>query len=531
MSDTLISHQLQPGTPFDRRDLATATPDAEGILECDVAIIGSGMGGSTFAHGLRDSGLDVVVIERGDFLPREIENWTTESVFGEGRYRNAEPWLDADNKAFNPGVFYYVGGNTKFYGAMLPRFREQDFQIVQHQEGVSPAWPISYAELEPYYAQAEILYRVHGQAGDDPSEPWRSSDYPHPALKHDTALLPLEQSMRRSGLKPFAMPAAVDYGAGRGCVLCSTCDGYPCLVDAKCDAEVSALRPILQGGNTRLLVRTRIDKLDTSDDGQRVTQAIGTRDGKPVIIRAKRFVLACGAVNTAALLFKSANTYHPHGLGNSSGQLGRNYMVHNSTFLLAVDPRRENTVMFQKTLAINDWYNASATQPYPLGNVQMLGKIKEPMISPMRPWVPKFASRYLTQHSVDMYLTSEDLPTAYNRVVYDKERDSIKVYWTPNNLKTHQALVDKISGVMRSAGYPLVLTERMGIATNSHQCGTAVMGRDAKSSVLDVNCKLHDLQNTWVVDSSFFPSSAAVNPALTIAANALRVAERFIKDD
>jgi choline dehydrogenase-like flavoprotein len=258
-----------------------------------------------------------------------------------------------------------------------------------------------------------------------------------------------------------------------------------------------------------------------------VTEAHGVINGRDVTLRAKRFVLACGAVNSAALLFKSANDQHPEGLGNSSGQLGRNYMVHNSTFMLAVDPRRKNKVIFQKTLAINDWYSASPHNSFPLGNVQMLGKIREPMITSMRPWLPKFASRYITDHSVDLYLTSEDLPTQENRVTYDKSRGAIKVHWTPNNLKAHEGLVSKTSKVMREAGYPVILKARMGIATNSHQCGTAVMGKDPASSVLDVNCKLHDLDNVWVVDSSFFPSSAAVNPALTIAANALRVAENF----
>lgn len=531
MNDEVISfhhaQQPQPAAPEHWRLLDTVTPDENGLVTCDVLVIGSGMGGSTFAHGIQDKGLDVVVVERGDFLPREIENWSVKAVFGEGRYRNADTWFDANDKPFKPGVFYYVGGNTKFYGAMLPRFREQDFGEIQHQEGVSPAWPISYADLEPFYARAEVLYRVHGTRSEDPCEPWRSSDFPWPGLKHDPALGALEKSMRAAGLRPFSMPAAIDYGTDRACVRCSTCDGFPCLVDAKGDAEFSALRPTLSKGKARLLVRSRIDRLLTSDDGRTVTEAIGERDGKPIRIRAKRFVLSCGAVNTAILLLKSASTQHPNGLGNSSGQVGHNYMVHNSTFMLAVDPRRHNEVVFQKTLALNDWYLASPGQPYPLGNVQMLGKIREAMISPMKPWLPKFVSRYITDHSVDLYLTSEDLPSAHNRVVYDAAKQRIKVYWQPNNLKTHNQLVERTTSLMRKAGYPIVLTERMGIATNSHQCGTAVMGTDPDRSVLNSDCRMHDLDNVWIVDSSSFPSSAALNPALTIAANALRVAHHF----
>lgn len=529
MSTQEITHSAQAmleGAPASRRSTSTVKPDENGTVTCDVLIIGSGMGGSTFAHALISKGLDVLVVERGDFLPRESENWSAEAVFGQGRYRNAEQWLDRDNNPFSPGVFYYVGGNTKFYGAMLPRFREVDFTEIRHAEGIAPAWPVSYADFEPYYCHAEALYKVHGNAGQDPTEPWRSKPYPWPGLKHDASLLPLEAAMKKEGLSPFVMPAAVDYGTDRACVLCSTCDGYPCLLEAKADAEISTLRPALQSG-ARLMVGTKIDRLLTSTDGKRVTEAVGEKDGKPVRIIASRVAIACGAVNSAALLLRSRNADHPNGLGNSSDQLGRNYMVHNSTFMIAVDPRRINKVKFQKTLAINDWYSAGPRNTFPLGNVQMLGKIREPMISPARPWIPKIVSRYITGHSVDLYLTSEDIPTQDNRVEYDEERHSIKIYWTPNNLSAHKKLVEKTTEIMKKAGYPVVLTERMGIATNSHQCGTAVMGIDPSKSVVDTNCKMHDLDNVWIIDSSWFPSSAAVNPALTIAANALRVAAKF----
>lgn len=503
--------------------------NARGAIECDVAIIGSGMGGSTFAYSLRDSNLKVLVVERGDHLRKEPENWDANAVFAQRRYHNAEQWIDGHTgRSFSPGVFYYVGGNTKFFGAMLPRLRECDFGTIAHAEGISPAWPFPYSVMEPWYVKAEFLYRAHGAADADPTEPPRSHPYPYPAIQHDPALIPLVDSLRRAGLHPFSMPAAVDYGRGLPCILCSTCDGYPCQVDAKRDAEISALRPALTTGNISLLTRTRIDTLETTADGRIVTAAIAERDGTPVRIEAKRFVLACGAVNTAALLLKSANRQHPNGLGNSSDQLGRNYMVHNSTFMLAIDPRRRNTVSFQKTLGINDWYGASQAAPYPLGNVQMLGKIRAPMVAGMHPWLPTALCRYITDHSVDLYLTSEDLPDPQNRVVYRPDSRSIVVYWRPNNLSAHRRLVRNATRALRAAGYPFVVTDRMGIGTNSHQCGTAVMGSDPAKSVLTPECRLHDIDNVWVVDSSSFPSSAAVNPALTIAANAMRVAEHIL---
>ena len=494
----------------------------------DVVILGSGMGGSTFAHALQHSGLKILIVDRGGHLVKEDANWDTHAVFADKRYHNAENWYDGKTgKTFKPGVFYYVGGNTKFYGAMLPRFREEDFGAIEHAQGVAPAWPVTYSDMEPWYCEAEKLYRVHGASGMDATDPWRSEPYPYPALQHDPALRPLEASLKRDGLKPFSMPAAVNFGAGLPCILCSTCDGYPCRVDAKMDAEISALRPAIRSGSIDLLTDTKIDRLETSADGTKITAAIGSRNGEPVRIEAKRFVLACGAVNSTALLLRSANAVHPRGIANSSDLLGRNYMVHNSTFMLAVDPRRVNKVAFQKTLALNDWYLSDKDYGFPLGNVQMLGKIKEPMVSGMRPWLPKPISRYITNHSVDLYLTSEDLPVRDNRVTWDNEKQAITVFWTPNNLPAHEALVVKTKRALKRAGYPLILADRMGIGTNSHQCGTAVMGRDSAASVLDVNCRAHDVQNLWLIDSSSFPSSAAVNPALTIAANALRVATSF----
>lgn len=497
---------------------------ANGVVRADVVIIGSGMGGSTMAHSLRDTGAHVLVVERGDFLPRELENWSAEAVFEDGKYKNAEQWYDRDGKGFDPGAYYYVGGNTKFYGAMLPRFRESDFAKTIHRDGASPAWPVSYADMEPYYARAEQLYKVHGEKGADPTDPWRSSDYPYPPVPHEPDIQRLADKLAGRGLRPFSMPAAIDLGPTGKCVRCATCDGFPCMVDAKCDADVAALRPAIQRGSVSLLTRTRITNLDVTADGKVVTEAHGVRDNEPIRIVASRFVVAAGATNTTALLLGSRSTKHPDGLGNSSNLLGRNYMVHNSTFFVAVNPLRRNSTTFQKTLTWNDWYEAGAGTPHPLGNVQMLGKLRAPMIAGAKRYVPRSILRHMTDRSMDLYLTSEDLPDRDNRVSLGRN-GHIVVDWTPNNVDTHRELVRRTTKLMRSVGYPLIFTERMGIATNSHMCGTAVMGEDPRTSVLDSTCRLHDVSNVWVADSSSFPSSAAVNPALTIAANAMRIAD------
>jgi choline dehydrogenase-like flavoprotein len=493
-------------------------------IECDIAILGSGMAGGTAAYALRDAGARVLLIERGGFLPREDANWSATAVFGEKRYKNAELWYDGNSKkSFLPGVHYWVGGNTKVFGACLPRFRVQDFEDIEHPDGVSPAWPIAYGDMEPHYSEAERIYGVHGVGHGDPTEPWRSTDYPYPGLEHEPGIATLAASLSEQGLNPFVMPMGIDFRDGGQCIRCRTCDGFPCRVGAKNDAEVRAVRPALAAGNTRLLTGALVTRLETSADGRTVREAVVVKDGQEVRVRADRFLVACGAANSSVLLLRSTSPRHPSGLGNSSGLVGTNYMVHASTFVTAIDPRRRSNVFFQKTLGINDWYLPGGGTERPLGNVQMLGKLQAAMVKPARRWVPMPLLDYMTDHSIDLYLTTEDVPTPENRVTIGRG-GQITVHWTPNNLASHRELRKRATAMLRRAGYPLVFTERMGIDTNSHMCGTAAMGEDPKRSVLDPYCRSHDVQNLWVLDSSSFPSSAALNPALTIAANVLRVA-------
>jgi len=516
----MIVSQPSPQPPL--RAGALVNPDKE-TLTADVVIIGSGMGGGTLAWALKDTGLDVLIIERGQFLPREPENSQPDHVFIKKRYVTSEPWYDAKTgQPFQPGVYYWVGGNTKMYGACLPRFRRSDFEEVAHQEGVSPAWPFSYDDLEPCYAKAEELYEVHGVVGEDPTEPEHSTPYRYPPLSHEPAVERLAERLRQQGLHPFHMANGIHLPSMAERRADATSDGSPSPTGAKSDAENRAVRPALASKAVRLLLGAYVRRLDTSSDGHTVTAAEAQVGDQRVRIEAKTFVICGGAVNSAALLLRSANDQHREGLGNSSGLLGCNYMVHNSTFFLAVNPARRNDTAWQKTLGLNDWYEAGPTTPYPLGNLQMLGKLRAPMIKAARSWAPLWALKMITDRSLDIYLTTEDLPRLDNRVIIDG--DKIMINWTPNNTAPHEELVKRVSRVVRKAGYPIVLIERMGIATNSHMCGTAVTGTDPSHSVLNPDCRSHDVDNLYVVDSSFFPSSAALNPALTIAANALRVA-------
>jgi choline dehydrogenase-like flavoprotein len=481
------------------------------------------MGGGTLAWALKDTGLDVLILERGQFLPREPENSQPDHVFVKKRYVTSKPWYDAKTgQPFQPGVYYWVGGNTKMYGACLPRFRRSDFEEVSHQEGVSPAWPFSYDDLEPFYGQAEQLFQVHGSVDEDPTEPPHSTDYPYPPLSHEPAVERFANMLYLQGLHPFHMACAMQLPSRAERIADTTADGSPSSTGNKGDAENRAVRPALESPTVRLLLGAYVRRLHTGADGHSVTAAEAQLGDRIIRIQAKTFVVCGGAVNSAALLLRSVSDQHPNGLGNSSGLLGRNYMVHNSTFFMAVDPRRRNDTAWQKTLGLNDWYEAGPETRYPLGNLQMLGKLQAPMVKAARPWAPIWALKLVTDRSLDMYLTTEDLPRSENRVSVDG--DQIMINWTPNNLTPHQELVKRVSRTARKAGYPIVLSERMGIATNSHMCGTAVAGTDPSTSVLNPNCRSHDVSNLFVVDGGFFPSSAALNPALTIAANALRVA-------
>jgi choline dehydrogenase-like flavoprotein len=492
--------------------------DVDGDVDCDIAIVGAGVGGATLAWALRQRGAKILVIEQGDFLPRERENWSPRAVHGLGRYKNSAPWIDIEGNEFVPGNYHYVGGSSKLYGGSMPRFRERDFGEVQLRDGVSPAWPVTYEQMEPYYVQAERLYWVHGGPGD-PTEPWRSTSFPFPAVPHEPPIARLADRLEQQGLRPFTLPLAVDWRAGGRCVLCATCDSYACMVDAKGDADVCAMRPALESPDVKLLARAEVRRVVTERDGATVASLDVRRDGRDLRVRADRYVIAAGAVNTAALLLRSG------GVANASGQLGRNYMAHVSSFLVGARSGREHQIQFQKTLGVNDWYYEGPSTPYPLGNIQGLGKLYGVTIKAARRWVPLGLLDWITRRSVDFFCESEDLPRPENRVDVDSS-GRIHLNWTPNNLEAHAELVRRMSRALRLAGYPFIFTQQLGTAATSHQCGTARMGVDEATSVVDPQCKAHDLDNLWIVDASVFPSSAAVNPALTIAATALRAAEQ-----
>ena len=490
-------------------------------LDADVVVVGSGMGGGTTAWALAQRGVDVLVLERGERVPRERENWSPEAVFLDRRYKPAETWEDGDGRSFRPGVHYVVGGNTKVYGASLPRFRVSDFEEVAHLEGVSPAWPFRYADLERYYGEAERLYAVHGTTGEDPTEPWRSTPYPYAALPHEPYVAALADRLRAAGVRPSSTAIGVDLRPGGSCVRCATCDGFPCRLGAKSDAEVCAIDPALATGSARLATGLRVERLVTDGSGRSVTRAVGVGPSGPVTVHARRFVVSAGAANSAALLMASASSEHPDGLANSSGRLGTSFMMHNNAHIAAIDVDGRNDVVFQKTLAVTDWYEDGG-DGHPLGSLQTIGKVQGVMMKSWATRVPLRVLEAIARRSVEWLVMAEDLPDPANRVTLTAS-GRIRTSRVARGTRQHALLLRRAKRLMRSAGYDVVATQPFDISMNSHMCGTVVAGADARSSVLDGHCKAHELTNLWVVDAGFFPSSAAMNPALTIAAQALRV--------
>jgi choline dehydrogenase-like flavoprotein len=513
----------------------------------DVLVIGSGPGGATTAARVAETGKRVLLLERGDFLPRERDNWSSHAVFGEAKYTADETFYDARDRPFRPELHYCVGGNSKVYGAALLRLLPADFGEVQHRDGVAPAWPLDYGDMEPYYARAEHLFWVHGQHGEDPFAGPSSQDYRYPPVRHEPRIQQLSDGLEKLGLHPFHLPLGVQLtqdAHGRaapdsGCIRCDRVDGFPCPLGAKADAEWAVIRPALAAHpNLALMTRTTVERLITDASGRLVTGAAVTLpDGTPHLFTADVVVLSAGAILSAALLLKSGNDKHPRGLANSSDLVGRNYMRHNNLALIAFS-REPNPTVFQKTMGLNDFYGPSEGWQYPMGHIQMLGKSDDWQIKAAAPraleWAPSAPYGEVAKHSIDFWLSSEDLPLADSRVTLRPD-GAIRLALQPGNntesltrlRKTFEGMLGQLGMVETTFVRSLYLHKAFDHAATAHQAGTARFGTEPASSVLDVHCQAHDLDNLYVVDGSFMPSIGAVNPTLTIIANALRVGDHI----
>jgi choline dehydrogenase-like flavoprotein len=518
----------------------------------DVIIIGAGPGGGAAAHRLAQTGKRILLIERGQYLPRERQNWDTMEVFGRARYQADEVWKSSNGDSFRPGLHYWVGGNSKLYGAALFRLRESDFRAVRHVDGVSPEWPLKYDVFEPYYQQAEALYGVHGERGEDPTEPWASGPFPKPPVRHEKRIAELADGMQREGLHPFHLPIGAwieedENGVTRPdspCLRCDPFDGYPSLTNGKADAQVACIDPALKAHpNLMLLTGAYVERLSTDASGGAVTGVETLIEGTQRAFCADVVMVACGALSSALLFLRSVSDAHPNGLANSSDLVGRNYMRHNNATVLAIS-RTPNPTEFQKTLGLNDFYHGHALSPandweFPLGHIQMVGKsdgaqVELEGLPAMLHWLPQQPFDWIAKHSIDFWLQTEDLPRPENRVFYREGVPHLDLTETNSEsakrLKEKlRALCDKVDIHPHLMDRRLYLGKDVPIGGTAHQSGTMRFGEDAQTSVLDLDCRAHEIDNLYVVDASFFPSIGAVNPTLTLIANALRVADIVAK--
>ena len=487
----------------------------------DVAVVGSGAGGGTLAWALARRGRKVLLIEQGDHLPAEPDNATDAGVFG-NKYFTREP-MDICGRRHDFPVHAYVGGQTKLYGAALYRFREADFGELHFPDGVSPAWPLGYDELEPWYCEAEKLYRVHGAADEDPTEPPRSCDFPFPAVEHEPFVARLVARLRRQGLHVSAIPKAIDLQTDGNCRLCTTCDAYACPTHGKLDTEVACIRPALATGNLTLLTGATCRRLLTSEDGRRVTGMELDHEGQTRSVDADIHVAACGVVHSPALLLRSACAAHPHGLANSSGLVGRNLCGHNASFFF-LPGLKPVPALHQKTFAVHDFYLGEAGFPYPMGILQAAGRM--PVWQHVDGWQRPVAE-FLGRRSLMCFIMSEIWPDPDNRISLAAD-GAVRVDFRPNNVKGFRRLRARFMSVFRRAGYPAVVSSRHpGVGIPWHPVGTLRFGNDPASSVLNTWCQTHDVDNLYVVDSCFMPSAGAVNTSLTVMAQSLRVADHI----
>jgi choline dehydrogenase-like flavoprotein len=490
--------------------------------------------------------------------------------------------------------------------------RAEEFGVIQHQGGISPAWPISYSEMEPYYTRAEELFHVHGDLGAappvpggfgssfDPTEPFHSRKYPYPSLANEPRMQSIEDDVRKLGIHTFPIPLGLkrdeaDSLASK-CARCDTCDGYPCLVHAKSDADINCIRQIMHLPNVTLMTKSRVTRLLTNSTGTAVTavevihsgtglpygSAAGptepnapppSKAGRAAIYTAGFFAVCAGAINSAVILLASANDTHPTGLANRSDQVGRNFMYHQADALLAISTER-NEDSYTKTWGTNDFYfkDTDPGYPFPLGQVQPVGSFHfEMMKGDAPPLTPGFVLEGMKHHAVPWWLTTEDLPDPENRVtlhnvtplsveawqpglvgahpsgdtgrtnlsepVTDAAPRRIQLSYTPNNVESFARLKDRWVDILKKAGHastsvPLhaYFKKRIPLEGVGHQNGTCRMGNDPTTSVLDPHCKAHDIDNLYVVDASCFVSASAVNPSLTIIANAMRIADHLIAE-
>ena len=506
----------------------------------DAIIVGSGFGGAMVAHALVTAGERVLLIERGDWVPRGAHNWEPEGVGLRTPFYSRETPLDirTDRGRTSGGLFTCVGGQSVFYGGATLRFRPGDFD--QHPEilGDSGAeWPYDYAELEPYYTRVERLLGVAGESSADPTEGFRSLPYPRRPGELAPISRRLATAAERLGLHPFRLPLAIAYpeaGAGPGpgeCIACRTCDGYACAVEAKNDLATRVL-PELLGRGLRVEVNTVAVRLASRGREIVGVDCVDRQTGINTRRVARKYILAAGALASPQLLLGSGlDRFNP-----GAGVIGRYLVRHLNLVTFGVFARRPNPErVFDKQIAIHDFYFGHPSIRTPAGK---LGGIQQ--LTPPEDLVRAYLGTPLGQVAAavvrllsGLLCIAEDQPRYENGVAIDPTvRDRfglpqlrVRHRYSARDRVAGRALVRKAREILREAGALVSFVHP--IDTFSHAVGTVRMGVDPARSALDAFCWFRGIDNLWVVDGSFMPRAGGVNPSLTIAANALRVGEHL----
>ncbi len=487
----------------------------------DIVIIGSGMGGATAAYALAPTGANILILEKGHQLPARPENRDARAIFGRGHFRPDELWYDSVGIGFNPGNYYNHGGNSKFYGAVLIRYRSQDFEGVAHADGDAPPWPIRYGDIAPWYDEAEALYQVRGSLGEDPTEPPHGRPYLHAPVPDEPSIAEARGRLKAAGLHPSSLPLGVDIERWMA-VAKTPWDAFPDARSGKMDAETCALLPALDHPNVRLESGAEVRRL-IEGPGGRIAAIEYEQRGESHSVSPKIVILAAGAVRSAAILLAS------DGIANGSGMVGRHFMNHNLSAVLGLDPRFTNTSVYQKTFGLNDFYLSDGRGGPPLGNIQLLGRVSGAILKANMPRVPESVLNLMSRHAIDFLAMSEDLPDPSSRVRLDGAR--IVLDWHRTNMTAHNGLVRRLKQALSAAGFPLALSRIFDRKTPSHQCGTIRIGTDPGKTPLDPFGRAFDHSNLFVLDASTLVTSAAVNPSLTVAALALRGADHIRRTD
>jgi choline dehydrogenase-like flavoprotein len=492
----------------------------------DVIVIGSGAAGGSLAGQLAASGCRLLLLERGGELAPADPSDADGEWFRQARYHAPEAWFGPDGDPFTPQTIYAPGGNTRIWGGVLERMREREFSGLALQEGAVPGWGIGYDELAPYYERAEALYRVHGVAGVDPTEP-RRTPFPHPPRPIEPFLEELRGALQRQGTHPYELPLSWAEAPEAGAAVCG-------------DARIFGVAPTRTGPAVTVRERCQVRCLHVNPSGREVRGVEAEIDGQRWLFAADQVVLAAGAIHSAEILLRSASEHHERGLANGSDQVGRNLMKPQLTAILQRSAA-PSSGRFARSLGVTDYYWGDKNVSFPLGSIQSGGGVLQdalfaespPVLSLVTRLLPRAGLRNLASRTITWWAMSAVRPDPENRVTL--RGPSLQIQYVPNNREAHDRLVyrwlDTIGKVESDplctavTPFPIHPRGESPLPAMGSVCGTCRMGADPASSVVDLQGRSHQLVNLWIADASVFPSCPAVGFGLTVIANALRIGD------